>query len=204
MPTHRKLIILGSGPASWAAAVYAAQANLEPLLIHGTQQRSRSDSEASQAVAQDLIALMQTHAARLQTEVSLDDMLSVDLSKRPFTLHGDADIYTCDALIIATDAYANPKNMGIKIFEGQLAQHNGRLLVQSGQADKTTETSVSGVFAAGEIADQNYRQAITSAGFGCMAAIDAERFLSQPSSSKPTIFPWPEHLPLNWSGPMSG
>ncbi|CBL45157.1 FAD-dependent pyridine nucleotide-disulphide oxidoreductase [gamma proteobacterium HdN1] len=308
---HIPLIILGSGPAGYTAAVYAARANLSPVVITGIQPGGQlttttevdnwpGDVEGVQGP--ELMERMQKHAERFNTEVIFDHIGSTDLSKRPFTLHGDAGSYTCDALIIATGAsakylglpseeafmgkgvsacatcdgffYRNQKvavigggntaveealylaniaaevivvhrrdefrsekilrdrllekakngnvtlvlnhtleevlgdNSGVTgirvrdvqsgqtqdiplmgvfiaightpntdIFKGQLEMENGYLQIRTGTRGNATATSIEGVFAAGDVADHIYRQAITSAGFGCMAALDAERFL---------------------------
>jgi thioredoxin reductase (NADPH) len=308
---HAKVIILGSGPAGYSAAVYAARANLEPVLITGMQMGGQlttttdvdnwpGDVEGLQGP--DLMERMRRHAERFNTEIIFDHVNMVELGHRPFTLTGDSGVYTCDALIIATGAsaqylglpseeafmgkgvsacatcdgffYRNQKvavigggntaveealylaniaaevtlvhrrdslraekilqdklfekekngNINIKwfhvldevlgddsgvtgmrirnvqddvttdieeqgvfiaighkpntdIFAGQLEMHNGYIAIKSGLAGDATATSVPGVFAAGDVADQVYRQAVTSAGFGCMAALDAERFL---------------------------
>lgn len=311
MATHRQLIILGSGPAGWTAAVYAARANLKPAVITGLQQGGQLmtttevdnwPGDAHGLMGPDLMTRMQEHAERFETEVIFDHIHTADLSQRPFRLTGDSDSYTCDALIIATGATA--KYLGIEseehykgrgvsacatcdgffyrnqdvvvvgggntaveealylsniarkvylvhrrdtlraekilqdklhakveagkietvwhhqvdevlgnesgvtgvrvkslldgalreieahgffvaighqpntsLFDGQLAMNNGYLEIHSGLGGNATQTSVAGVFAAGDVADQHYRQAITSAGFGCMAALDAERYL---------------------------
>lgn len=311
---HSKLIILGSGPAGWTAAVYAARANLNPTVITGLevggQLTTTTDvdnwpggSEGLQGPF--LMKSMQDHAERFDTNVVYDTITSVDLQNRPFTLTGDGGEYTCDALIIATGAsamylgleseetfkgqgvsacatcdgffYRNKDvavvgggnaaveealylsniasrvtlihrrdslraekilqdklfekvrngnidilwnsevdeilgdEMGVTgvrtksidgdcgqhdhtlsihgifiaighkpntgLFEGQLEMNNGYLTIQSGLNGMATQTSVPGVFAAGDVADQVYRQAITSAGFGCMASLDAERHI---------------------------
>ncbi|MFA5493809.1 MAG: thioredoxin-disulfide reductase [Porticoccaceae bacterium] len=307
---HHRLIILGSGPAGWSAAVYAARANLEPVVITGMQQGGQlttttdvdnwpGDVEGLQGP--DLMERMQKHAERFDTKVIFDHIEKVDLGQRPFRLEG-MESYTCDALIIATGAsaqylgleseqafmgkgvsgcatcdgffYRNQKvavvgggntaveealylanicsevvlvhrrdslraekilqqklldkaergnvtllwnntleevvgddsgvtGMKIKstvdgdirqvdlagvfiaighkpntdIFSGQLAMKDGYITVKSGTEGNATATSVPGVFAAGDVADHVYRQAITSAGSGCMAALDAEKFL---------------------------
>ena len=310
---HARLIILGSGPAGWTAAVYAARANLKPLVITGLQMGGQLmtttevdnwPGDAHGLMGPDLMARMQAHAERFDTEVVFDHVHTADLSKRPFRLVGDNGEYTCDGLIIATGATAKYlglaseeafKGRGVSacatcdgffykdqdvavigggntaveealylsniarkvylvhrrdtlraekimqdklmakvqagkiepvwhhvvdevlgdeagvtgmrvkstqdgstrdlpihgffvaightpntsLFEGQLAMHNGYLEIRSGLAGGATETSVPGVFAAGDVADQHYRQAITSAGFGCMAALDAEKFLDK-------------------------
>jgi thioredoxin reductase (NADPH) len=309
--THSRLIILGSGPAGYAAAVYAARANLKPTLITGLAQGGQlmtttdvdnwpGDPEGVQGP--ELMKRMAEHAERFETSMVFDHIHSVDLSSRPFKLKGDAGSYSCDALIIATGATAKYLGLsseekykgrgvsacatcdgfffrdqdvavvgggntaveealylsniakkvtlihrrdklraekimqdklfekqaagkidivwntavsevkgdgngvtGLKlkslvdtktselvihglfvaightpntgIFEGQLDMHNGYVKIKSGIEGNATATSVPGVFAAGDVADQVYRQAVTSAGFGCMAALDAEKFL---------------------------
>ena len=308
---HSRLLILGSGPAGWTAAVYAARANLKPVLITGLQQGGQLmtttevdnwPGDAQGVMGPELMARMQAHAERFATEVVFDHIHTADLSRRPFTLVGDSGTYTCDALIIATGATARYlgipseekyKGRGVSacatcdgffykdqdvvvvgggntaveealylsniarkvylvhrrdtlraekimqdklfakveagkiepvwhhvvdevlgddagvtgvrvkstldgstrqiaahgffvaighqpntgLFEGQLAMDNGYITIRSGLGGNVTATSVEGVFAAGDVADQHYRQAITSAGFGCMAALDAERYL---------------------------
>ncbi|MFC4820438.1 thioredoxin-disulfide reductase [Dokdonella ginsengisoli] len=310
---HSRLIILGSGPAGYTAAVYAARANLKPTLITGLAQGGQlmtttdvdnwpGDVEGLQGP--DLMRRMAEHAERFDTEMVFDHIHSTDLSQRPFRLKGDAGEYTCDALIITTGATA--KYLGIRseehfkgkgvsacatcdgfffreqevavvgggntaveealylsnicrkvtlvhrrdklraekimqdklfekqragkidiiwnhavdevlgddagvtglrlrstqdgatreiavtgafiaightpntsIFEGQLEMSNGYIKIRTGLEGGATATSVPGVFAAGDVADQVYRQAVTSAGFGCMAALDAEKFLDK-------------------------
>ncbi len=310
---HIKLIILGSGPAGWTAAVYAARANLKPVVITGLQMGGQLmtttevdnwPGDAHGLMGPDLMARMQAHAERFETEVVFDQIHTADLSQRPFRLKGDSGEYTCDALVIATGATAKYlgipseekfKGRGVSacatcdgffykdqdvavigggntaveealylsniarkvylvhrrdtlraekimqdklfakiqagkiepvwhhtvdevlgddngvtgirvksvqdggtrdiaihgffvaightpntaLFEGQLAMKNGYLTIQTGLDGNATQTSVPGVFAAGDVADQVYRQAITSAGFGCMAALDAEKFLDK-------------------------
>ena len=310
---HCRLLILGSGPAGWTAAVYAARANLKPVLVTGLQQGGQLmtttevdnwPGDAHGLMGPDLMNRMQAHAERFDTEVVFDHVHTADLSSRPFRLKGDSGEYTADALVIATGATAKYlgleseekyKGRGVSacatcdgffyrdqdvavvgggntaveealylsniarkvylvhrrdtlraekimqdklmakvqagkiepvwhhvvdevlgdeagvtgmrvkstqdgstrdlpihgffvaightpntsLFEGQLAMHNGYLEIRSGLAGGATETSVPGVFAAGDVADQHYRQAITSAGFGCMAALDAEKFLDK-------------------------
>jgi thioredoxin reductase (NADPH) len=317
-PKHRQLIILGSGPAGYAAAVYAARANRKPMLITGLEQGGQlmtttevdnwpGDVEGLQGP--DLMERMRQHAERFATEIVGDHINSVDLKARPMRLKGDAEEYTCDALIIATGASARylglPSEEGFRgrgvsacatcdgfffrgqrvavigggntaveealylsniaahvtvvhrrdrfraekilqdrlfqreregkisvvwhhaveevlgdaqgvtgvrikgtgeagaqagktqdltvsgvfiaightpntgIFEGQLRMHNGYIDVNSGTQGDATATSVPGVFAAGDVADHVYRQAITSAGSGCMAALDADRHLER-------------------------
>jgi thioredoxin reductase (NADPH) len=312
-PRHTQLIILGSGPAGWTAAVYAARANLKPVVITGLQMGGQLmtttevdnwPGDAHGLMGPDLMARMQAHAERFDTEVVFDQIHTADLSQRPFRLKGDSGEYTCDALIVATGATAKYlgipseekyKGRGVSacatcdgffykdqdvavigggntaveealylsniarkvylvhrrdtlraekimqdklfakiqagkiepvwhhtvdevlgddngvtgirvksmqddstreiaihgffvaightpnttLFEGQLAMKNGYLTIQTGLDGNATQTSVPGVYAAGDVADQVYRQAITSAGFGCMAALDAEKFLDK-------------------------
>ena len=310
---HCRLLILGSGPAGYSAAVYAARANLKPVLVTGLQQGGQLmtttevdnwPGDAHGLMGPDLMTRMQAHAERFETEIIFDHIHTADLSRRPFRVVGDSGEYSCDALIIATGASA--KYLGIpseqkfmgkgvsacatcdgfffrdqdvavigggntaveealylaniarkvylvhrrdklraekilqdklfaraqtgkieliwnhgvdevlgddtgvtgmrirslkddatraidlqgffvaightpntSLFEGQLEMRNGYLTIRAGQDGNATATSVPGVFAAGDVADQVYRQAITSAGFGCMAALDAEKFLDQ-------------------------
>jgi thioredoxin reductase (NADPH) len=315
---HCQLLILGSGPAGYTAAVYAARANLNPVLITGMQQGGQLTTttevenwpgDANDLTGPVLMQRMQEHAEKFETEIIFDHINSVDFSKRPFTLTGDMGSYTCDALIIATGASA--KYLGLEsetqfmgkgvsacatcdgffyrgkkvavvgggntaveealylaniasevhvihrrdsfrsekilaqrlldkaengnvvlhynrtleevvgddagvtgviikdtdsgatenldlhgvfiaighkpntdIFNGQLDMENGYLKVQTGSHGNATQTSVEGVFAAGDVSDHIYRQAITSAGTGCMAALDAERYLDALADKK--------------------
>jgi len=308
---HSNLLILGSGPAGYTAAVYAARANLKPVMITGMQQGGQLTTttevenwpgDAEDLTGPALMERMQKHAEKFDTEILFDHINEVTLTERPFRLKGDNGEYTCDALIIATGAsarylgleseeafkgrgvsacatcdgffYRNQKvavigggntaveealylsniaaevhlihrrdtfrsekilidrlmdkvangniilhldqtmeevvgdAMGVTglkmkstkdgsitdlavagvfvaighspntgIYEGQLEMNNGYLKVQSGLQGNATQTSIEGVFAAGDVMDQHYRQAITSAGTGCMAALDAERYL---------------------------
>jgi thioredoxin reductase (NADPH) len=308
---HSKLLILGSGPAGYTAAVYAARANLEPVLITGMQQGGQLTTttevenwpgDAEGLTGPALMERMKTHAEHFDTQILFDHINAVDLQNKPFTLTGDNGTYTCDALIIATgasarylgldseeafkgrgvsacatcdgffyrgqkvavvgggntaveealylaniasevhlihrrDSFRSEKilikrlhdkveqgviklhldrtleevlgdDMGVTgvrlrstkddsledldvmgafiaighspntaIFDGQLAMQNGYLTVKGGSDGFATQTSIEGVFAAGDVADHIYRQAITSAGTGCMAALDAERYL---------------------------
>ena len=317
MPTtqHAKVLILGSGPAGYSAAVYAARANLNPVLITGMAQGGQLmtttdvDNWPADALGVQGPELMQRfldHAERFNTQIIFDHISKVDFSQRPFTLTGDNGVYTCDSLIIATGASA--KYLGLpsetafmgkgvsgcatcdgffyrdqdvcvvgggntaveealylsniarkvtvihrrdkfkaepilvdklhekvaagkielkvfytldevlgdasgvtgirikstqhggtedialqgcfiaighapntEIFQGQLTMEGGYILTQGGLKGFATQTSVPGVFAAGDVQDHVYRQAITSAGTGCMAALDAQRFLEQES-----------------------
>ena len=310
---HAKLLILGSGPAGYTAAVYGARANLNPVVITGIQAGGQltqttdvdnwpGDVEGLQGPA--LMQRMQEHAERFETEVVFDHINKADLSEKPFRLTGDSAEYTCDALIITTGASAmylgldseekfagkgvsacatcdgffyrnqtvcvigggntaveealylsniakevilihrrdtlrsekilqdklleKAKNGNIKIewnhtleevlgddagvtgvrikstesgeeksidatgvfiaighkpntelFNEQLEMNNGYITIKSGLSGGVTSTSIPGVFAAGDVTDQVYRQAITSAGFGCMAALDAEKYLDE-------------------------
>ena len=308
---HARLLILGSGPAGYSAAVYAARANLNPVLITGLQQGGQLTTttevdnwpgDPEGLMGPDLMVRMEKHAKRFGTEIIFDHIHTVDLKNKPFTLTGDSGVYTCDALIIATGASAQYLGLesesafmgrgvsgcatcdgffyrgqdvcvvgggntaveealylsnlaktvhvihrrdtfraekilqdklkeratngnvvlhlhseldevlgdqsgvtGIRIknnqtdakedialqgvfiaighkpntgiFEGQLEMHNGYIKVKSGLEGNATATSIPGVFAAGDVADHVYRQAVTSAGTGCMAALDAEEYL---------------------------
>ena len=308
---HAKLLILGSGPAGYTAAIYAARANLKPVLVTGLQQGGQLTTtdeienwpgDFEMTTGSGLMQRMLQHAEKFETEIVFDHINRVDLSTRPFTLYGDVQTFTCDALIIATGAsaryiglpseenykgrgvsacatcdgffYRNKSvavigggntaveealylaniasevhlvhrrdsfraekilinrlhkkveegkiilhtdrtldevlgnNMGVtslrlantkdgskeelkvdglfvaighspntEIFQEQLELNNGYIVVKSGLEGNATATSVEGVFAAGDVMDHNYRQAITSAGTGCMAALDAERYL---------------------------
>ncbi len=308
---HCRLLILGSGPAGYAAAVYAARANLSPVIITGLEQGGQLmtttdvdnwPGDPAGVQGPELMQRMLQHAERFETEIVFDHINSADLGQRPFRLTGDAGAYTCDALVIATGASAmylgipseeayrgkgvsacatcdgffyrgqdvavigggntaveealylaniakhvtvihrrdkfrsekilsdqllersksgnvtiewnhtldevlgdnsgvtgvrvkNTENNATKeiavhgvfvaighrpntsLFEGQLDMDNGYLVVQSGLKGNATATNIPGVFAAGDVADHVYRQAITSAGSGCMAALDAERYL---------------------------
>lgn len=307
---HHRLIILGSGPAGYTAAIYAARANLNPVVVTGMQQGGQLTTTtevenwpggAPELQGPDLMVQMQQHAERFDTQIIFDHIHETDLSQRPFKLIG-SNTYTCDALIIATGASAQylglpseeafmgrgvsacatcdgffyrdqkvavvgggntaveealylsniasevilihrrdalrsekilqdkilekAKNGNIKIlwnntldevlgddagvtglrvkstvddttqeidvqgvfiaighkpntdiFAGQLQMKDGYITINSGLNGNATQSSVPGVFAAGDVADQVYRQAVTSAGAGCMAALDAEKFL---------------------------
>ena len=308
---HAQLLILGSGPAGYTAAIYAARANLKPVLVTGLQQGGQLTTTSEienwpgdfgETTGPELMQRMLQHAEKFETEIIFDHINRVDLSYRPFKLYGDAQTFSCDALIIATGAsarylglpseenfkgrgvsacatcdgffYRNKPvavigggntaveealylaniasevhlihrrdsfraekilidrlykkveegkivlhtnrtldevlgdNMGVtgvrlkdvqsaateeialdgvfvaighapntEIFQDQLELNNGYIVVKSGLDGNATATSVEGVFAAGDVMDHNYRQAITSAGTGCMAALDAERYL---------------------------
>ncbi len=310
---HAKVLILGSGPAGYTAAIYAARANLDPVLITGMAQGGQltTTTEVDNWPADvhgvqgpDLMQRFLEHAERFKTQIIFDHINKVDFSQRPFTLTGDSGTYTCDALILATGASAKylglpseeafmgkgvsgcatcdgffyrdqdvcvvgggntaveealylsniarkvtlvhrrdkfkaepilvdklhekvaagkielklfhtldevlGDNTGVtgirikstqdgstqdiklqgcfiaighapntEIFQGQLEMENGYIITQGGLKGFATQTSVPGVFAAGDVQDHVYRQAITSAGTGCMAALDAQRFLEQ-------------------------
>ncbi|HTP62545.1 MAG TPA: thioredoxin-disulfide reductase [Burkholderiales bacterium] len=308
---HARLLILGSGPAGYTAAVYAARANLKPLLLTGIAQGGQLTTttdvdnwpaDADGVQGPELMTRFQKHAERFDTEIVFDHIGKLDLGKRPFVLEGDAGVYTCDALVVATGASAKylgmpseqkfmgqgvsacatcdgffykgkdvavvgggntaveealylanicskvtlvhrrdkfraekimidklmkrvaegrivleldstldevlgdktgvtgirilnlktskTKQLALKglfvaightpntqIFAGQLAMENGYIVTRGGREGGSTATSVPGVFAAGDVQDHVYRQAVTSAGTGCMAALDAEKFL---------------------------
>ena len=308
---HCRLLILGSGPAGYSAAVYAARANLKPVLVTGIQMGGQLTTttevdnwpgDADGVQGPELMERMKRHAERFETEIIFDHIHTADLSARPFKLSGDSGVYTCDALIIATGAsarylglpseeafkgrgvsacatcdgffYRNKPvavigggntaveealylsniashvtvvhrrdkfrsekilseklldreragnvtiawnhvmdevlgdDMGVtglriknvkdgstrdlaldgvfvaighspntEIFTGQLEMRDGYIVVKTGLNGNATATSVPGVFAAGDVADSVYRQAVTSAGSGCMAALDAEKYL---------------------------
>jgi thioredoxin reductase (NADPH) len=312
--THARVLILGSGPAGWTAAIYAARANLKPMLITGMAQGGQLmtttdvdnwPADAAGVMGPDLMQRFQQHAERFDTQVVYDHASAVDLGRRPFTLTGDSGTYTCDTLVIATGASAKYLGLpseqafmgrgvsgcatcdgffykaqevcvvgggntaveealylsniastvhlvhrrdkfraeailvdkvmakaeagkirlhlwhtldevlgdasgvtGVRlrstqagggttdialkgcfiaighqpntdIFKGQLEMKDGYIVTKTGLDGFATMTSVPGVFAAGDVQDHVYRQAITSAGTGCMAALDAQRFLEQ-------------------------
>ncbi|MFT6667752.1 MAG: thioredoxin reductase (NADPH) [Cognaticolwellia sp.] len=313
---HCPLLILGSGPAGYTAAVYAARANLKPVMITGLQQGGQLTTttevenwpgDADDLTGPALMDRMQKHAEKFETEIIFDHINEVDFSEKPYKLKGDSGVYTCDALIICTGAsamylglpseeafmgkgvsacatcdgffYKNQKvavvgggntaveealylsniasevhlihrrdtfrsekiltkrlmdkvangnivlhldrtldevlgdNMGVTgvrikdmnsdateefdvmgvfiaighkpntdIFKDQLDMKDGYLTIQSGTNGNATQTSIEGIYAAGDVADHIYRQAITSAGAGCMAALDAERYLDAKGS----------------------
>jgi len=310
---HARVLILGSGPAGYTAAIYAARANLQPLLVTGMAQGGQLmtttevdnwPADVSGVMGPDLMQRFQQHAERFKTEMVYDHIQSVDFSRRPFELRGDSAVYTCDTLIIATGASAkylglpseqafmgrgvsgcatcdgffyrgdevcvvgggntaveealylsniaskvhlihrrdkfraeaimidklhekvaagkmelhlfqtldevlgdksgvtgvrlkstadgSTKDVTVRgcfiaighhpntdIFQGQLEMKDGYLATRGGANGFATMTSVPGIFAAGDVQDHIYRQAITSAGTGCMAALDAQRFLEQ-------------------------
>jgi thioredoxin reductase (NADPH) len=314
-PTHAQVLILGSGPAGYTAAVYAARANLKPMLITGMAQGGQLmtttdvdnwPADADGVQGPDLMQRFEKHAQRFDTQIVFDHINAVDLAKRPFTLTGDSGTYTCDTLVIATGASAKYLGLpseqafmgkgvsgcatcdgffyreqdvcvvgggntaveealylsniaskvhlihrrdkfraeailvdklmakvdsgkvemhlwhtldevlgddsgvtGVRIksteagattdiplkgcfiaighqpntdiFKGQLEMKDGYIITKTGLNGFATMTSVPGVFAAGDVQDHVYRQAITSAGTGCMAALDAQRFLEQQS-----------------------
>jgi len=316
LPTqHAKVLILGSGPAGYTAAIYAARANLQPMLVTGLAQGGQLmtttdvdnwPADVAGVQGPELMQRFLEHAERFQTQIVFDQINRVDFARRPFTLSGDSATYTCDALVIATGASAKylglpseqafmgrgvsgcatcdgffykgdevcvigggntaveealylsniatkvhlvhrrdkfraeailvdklmakvaagamqlhlwqtldevlgdasgvtgvrlkrtqgggSQDLAVKgcfiaighqpntdIFKGQLEMKDGYIITRSGLAGLATMTSVPGVFAAGDVQDHVYRQAITSAGTGCMAALDAQRFLEQQS-----------------------
>ncbi|MDC6486742.1 thioredoxin-disulfide reductase [Methylophilaceae bacterium] len=309
---HSKLIILGSGPAGYTSAIYAARANLNPVLITGIQQGGQLmtttdvdnwPADANGVLGPDLMTRFEEHAKRFNTQIIFDQIHTVEFNNKPFKLIGDNDTYTADAVIISTGASAkylgldsetafmgkgvsacatcdgffyknqdvavigggntaveealylsnianhvtlvhrrdqfraeaiemekihkrvkegkitlkifkvldevlgdetgvtgirlkdsktnNTEEISVKgvfiaighkpnteIFEGQLKMENGYIITNNGRDGNFTSTSIPGIFAAGDVQDHIYRQAITSAGSGCMAALDAERYLS--------------------------
>ncbi|QOR28464.1 FAD-dependent oxidoreductase [Francisella tularensis] len=262
MANHHKLIILGSGPAGYTAAIYAARANLKPVIITGMQPGGQLTTttdvdnwpgEPDGIIGPELMEKLQKQAERFDTQIVYDTINAVDLQNKPFKLVGEVEQYTCDTLIIATGATAKylgleseEKFMGkgvsacatcdgffyknkdvavvgggntaveealflsniaksvtlihrrdneesqidvagvfiaightpnTSIFAGQLEMENGYIKVKSGLAGDATQTNIKGVFAAGDVADHVYKQAVTSAGTGCMAALDAEKYL---------------------------
>jgi len=261
---HARLLILGSGPAGYSAAVYAARANLEPVLVTGlelggqlmtTTEVDNWPGGAPGLQGPELMDQLRAHAERFATALVHDHIDRVDLSSKPFRLWGGQTEYTCDALIIATGATARYLGLdseerfkgrgvsacatmqeqlfaketdgnveilwnhvldevlgddsgvtGIRVnstvedgqtreidlsgvfiaighdpntsmFKGQLDMEDNYIVVNANRSQQATATSVPGVFAAGDVADPIYRQAITSAGAGCMAALDAEKYL---------------------------
>jgi thioredoxin reductase (NADPH) len=315
-PTHARVLILGSGPAGYTAALYAARANLEPMLITGIAQGGQLmtttevdnwPADVAGVMGPDLMQRFQQHAERFNTKIVFDHVNAVDFSRRPFTLKGDSGSYSCDTLVIATGASAKylglpsesafmgrgvsgcatcdgffyreqdvcvvgggntaveealylsniaskvhlihrrdkfraeavlvdkvmakvatgkivlhlwstldevlgdasgvtgvrlistqgggTRDIAVKgcfiaighqpntdIFKGQIEMKDGYIVTRTGLDGLATMTSVPGVFAAGDVQDHVYRQAITSAGTGCMAALDAQRFLEQQST----------------------
>src|SRR5260221_728666 len=181
-PTRRpRLLILGSGPAGYTAAVYAARANLKPVLIAGIAQGGQLmtttdvdnwPADADGVQGPDLMERFRKHAERFDTEVVHDHIHKAHFDRRPFLLEGDMASYTCDALFIAIGHTPNTQ-----VFAGQLEMHDGYIITRGGAEGMATATSIKGVFAAGDVQDHVYRQAVTSAGSGCMAALDAEKFL---------------------------
>jgi len=312
-PRHFRLLILGSGPAGYTAAIYAARANLDPAVITGIEQGGQLTTTTDvenwpgsypDLQGPELMQKMGAHAEAFDTDIIFDHIHTADLSQKPYRLEGDSGVYTCEALIIATGASARYlglpseeafKGRGVsacatcdgffyrgkpvavigggntaveealylaniaskvtlvhrreelraekilqqrlfereaegkveirwnhvleevlgdddgvtgmrirhvetdatsdidldgvfiaighdpntKIFEGQLEMDNGYIQIRTGQEGMATATSAPGIFAAGDVADHIYRQAVTSAGFGCMAALDAERYLDE-------------------------
>ena len=312
-PLHAQVLILGSGPAGYTAAVYAARANLKPVLVTGIAQGGQLmtttevdnwPADVDGVMGPELMARFQKHAERFNTQIVFDHINTVDFSKRPFTLKGDSGTYTCDALVLATGASAkylglpseeafmgkgvsacatcagffyrnkpvavigggntaveealylaniashvtlihrretfksekilqdklfekekagkvtilrnftldevlgddsgvtglrikstqtaDTQNVDVfgvfiaighkpntDIFAGQLEMENGYIVTQAGRNGNATQTSIPGIFAAGDVQDHIYRQACTSAGTGCMAALDAERYLDK-------------------------
>jgi len=233
---HSKVLILGSGPAGYTAAVYAARANLKPTLITGLAQGGQLmtttdvenwPADPNGVQGPELMDRFLKHAEHFNTEIIFDHIHTAALTEKPIRLVGDSGTYTCDALIISTGASAQYLGLpseeafmgrgvsgcatcdgffynGVRIkkqdgskediavsgafiaighkpntdlFTGQLDMHNGYIKTHSGLEGNATATNIPGVFAAGDVQDHIYRQAITSAGTGCMAALDAQRYL---------------------------
>src|SRR5437868_4775614 len=219
---HSRLLILGSGPAGYTAAVYAARANLKPVLVAGIAQGGQLmtttdvdnwPADADGVQGPELMERFRRHAERFDTEIVHDHIHVARLAERPLRLEGDLASYTCEALIVATGASAKylglpseHKFMGrgvsacatcdgffykgqdvvvvgggntptTQIFAGHLAMREGYIVTRGGAEGMASATSVPGVFAAGDVQDHVYRQAVTSAGSGCMAALDAEKYL---------------------------
>lgn len=178
---HTELLILGSGPAGYSAAVYAARANLKPILVTGaTTEGPPTVRDASEPWPSDVDLIrgpelkrrLRDHAERASTRVVFDRIDSLSLGKRPFKLHGISGTYSCDALIVAIDS-----PMSTLLFEGQLEMKNGRIVTWTGLSGIATMTSRQGVFVVGDVKDPTCGDVITSTGTACMAALDAQRFL---------------------------
>ena len=178
---HARLLILGSGPAGYSAAIYAARANLRPTLITGAVRGGQlmsaervdywpADHEGLQGA--ELMERFRKQAEQFGAEIVYDHINAVKLGVRPFRLAGVGAMYTCEALIIATGYQPEAK-----LFNGQMRMINGYVLTRGGSNGLATMTSVPGIFAAGDVQDHAYRQTLTSAAAGCMAAVDAQRYL---------------------------
>src|SRR5438128_506462 len=200
MPDERDVIIIGSGPAGFTAALYAARANLRPLMLKsldaGGQLMLTTDVEnypgfPDAILGPELMEAMEKQASRFEAELLHQAADRVDFSSRPFGVWSGDHEWRAKTVMIATGEtakwlggreYELPTNglfvaightPNTKLFEGQLELKDGYIVVQ----EPTTRTSVPGVFAAGDVVDTIYRQAVTAAGMGCKAAMDAERFL---------------------------
>src|SRR5438105_2599446 len=179
---HFRLLILGSGPAGYTAAVYAARANLRPMLLTGIAQGGQLmtttdvdnwPADADGIQGPELMQRFQKHAERFETAVVTDHVHRVRLERRPFVLEGDATTdVAAKGFFVAIGHTPNTE-----IFAGQLEMENGYIVTRGGRDGLATATSVAGVFAAGDVQDHVYRQAVTSAATGCMAALDAEKYL---------------------------
>src|SRR5438874_2176359 len=190
----REVIIIGGGPAGYTAALYAARANLNPLVIEGFnwggQLMITSDVEnypgyPNGVMGPEMMAEFRRQAERFGADFVTDDVTRVDLSEQPFRVWVENDEYRAKTIVIATGDTWETKVDGVfvaighdpntKLFVDQLDHDEaGYLVTKPG----STETNVPGVFAAGDVQDHTYRQAVTAAGSGCMAALDAERFLA--------------------------
>jgi thioredoxin reductase len=178
---HAPVLILGSGPAGYSAAVYAARADLRPMLIIGTAKGAASTADTGFGPWPTDVGVVQgpelkrrlfRHAERFSTRVVFDRIKSVNLTRLPLRVTGDHDTYSCDALIVAVD---DP--LTLQLFQGQLEMRDGHISTRTGLSGMATKTSVPGVFVAGDVKGAAYGQLITSTGTGCMAALDAQRFL---------------------------
>lgn len=181
--THAELVILGSGPAGHSAAVCAARAILRPILITGAAMGARSvagvateawPADVDVVQGPDLKRRVADRDERFSTRIVFDRIRLARLAQRPFVLNGDSGDYSCDALIITVD-----RPFDIRLFYGQLEMRDGRFVTQTGPSGMTTMTSIQGVFVAGEVPEPDFDQVITSTGTGCMAALDAQRYLGR-------------------------
>src|SRR2546423_739479 len=198
MTTPRQVIIIGSGPAGYTAAIYAARANLQPLMITGVQ--SGGQLMLTTAVENypgfvdgimgpELMETMRKQAERFGTDIVGEDVTAVDFSRRPFVVHAEGGVHEAHTVIVATGASA--KLLGLPSERALMGRGVSTCATCDGFFFKdqdimvvhgTTQTSVPGVFAAGDVQDFVWRQAVTAAGTGCMAALEAERYLETTQS----------------------
>ena len=200
---HSKLLILGSGPAGYTAAVYAARANLQPVLITGMEKggqlttttaveealylsniasevhliHRRDSFRAEKILIKRLMDKVASGNIVLHTDRTLEEVTGDQMGVSGLRLRDTKNSDNVESLEVAGLFVAIGHSPNTAIFEGQLELENGYIKVQSGIHGNATQTSIPGVFAAGDVMDHIYRQAITSAGTGCMAALDAERYL---------------------------